>query len=92
MVLSCGGLPPAVRLLDHLRIRQRLRIQERLHRRLAIAVLAAVRPLTVIAFNPLVHVGLQLLEAAVELLAKRHLIKLLEDSAMKALADPIRLR
>ncbi len=59
-----------------------------MHRRFAIAVLAAVRPFNLIAFNPLVHIGLQLLKAAVELLAKRHLIKLLEDSAVKALADP----
>lgn len=55
------------------------------------AVFAAVRPFSVVTLNPLVQVGLQLVKAAVEFLPKRHLIKLLEDSAMKALAYPISL-
>ncbi len=56
-----------------------------MHRCFAIAVLAAVGPFRVVVFNPLIYVGLQLIEAAVDFLPKRYLIKLLEDSTMKAL-------
>jgi hypothetical protein len=39
-----------------------------------------------------VEVGLELVESAVELLAKRHAVELVEHGLVEALADPVGLR
>jgi hypothetical protein len=48
--------------------------------------------LGIVGGQPLVEVGLQLVDRPVDLLAKRNLVELLENRLVEALADPIRLR
>ena len=42
--------------------------------------------------DPRIKVGLQLVDGAVDLFAECHPVELIQDSAMEALADSIRLR
>ena len=48
--------------------------------------------LFVVLFQPLIEIGLQLFDRFVELLSKRHPVKLIEHGLMKPLTDPIGLR
>ena len=48
--------------------------------------------LFVVLFEPLIEIGLQLVDGLVKLLSKRHSVKLIEHGLMKSLADPIGLR
>ena len=45
--------------------------------------------LFVVLFEPLIEIGLQLFDRFVELLSKRHSVKLIEHGLMKSLADPL---
>jgi hypothetical protein len=51
-----------------------------------------MRPLLVVAGEPGIEIGLQLLDHAIDLLAKRHPVERVEHGAMEALADSIGLR
>ena len=46
----------------------------------------------IIVFDPRVQVGLQVSERRIDLAPKRHLIELLQDRLVKALADAVGLR
>ena len=51
-----------------------------------------MRSLFVVELEPLIQIGLQLFDRFVELLSKRHPVKLIEHGLMKPLTDPIGLR
>ena len=51
-----------------------------------------MRSTIVVLDQPSVEIGLQLVDRVIDLLAERDPIKLVQDSAMEALADSIRLR
>src|SRR5215469_10087090 len=51
-----------------------------------------MRPLIVVFGDPRIKIGLQLVDRAIDLFAKRHPIEFVEHSAMEALADAIGLR
>src|SRR5215471_3528761 len=67
-------------------------------RKVCIGVLPAKAPTplmrsTIVVFDqPGVEIGLQLVDRVIDLLAERDPVKLVQDSAMEALADSIRLR
>jgi hypothetical protein len=48
-----------------------------------------VRPSLVVVDEPGVEIGLQLIDRVIDLLAKRNPVKLVQDSAMEALADSV---
>src|SRR5215472_8720631 len=56
---------------------------------LAEAPAALMGPLLVVSGDPRIKVGLQLVDRAVDLFAKRHPVELIQNSAMEALADSI---
>lgn len=56
------------------------------------AVLAGVSPLTVVLLNPLIQIGLQVLQCGIDFLAKGNGIELVLNGAMKTFADAIGLR
>ena len=49
-------------------------------------------PALIVFDQPGIEVGLQLIDRPIDLLAERHPIKLVQDGAMKALADAVGLR
>ena len=51
-----------------------------------------MRPRLIIFAEPGICISLQLLQARIELLAKRHTVELILHGAMKAFADPVGLR
>src|SRR5262249_1372944 len=51
-----------------------------------------MRPQMVVLDQPGIEISLQLIDAAVDLLAERNPVKLVQDSAMEALTDSIGLR
>src|SRR5436305_7326274 len=53
---------------------------------------ALMRPPIIVLDQPGIEIGLQLVDAAIDLLAERHPIELVQHGAMEALADSIRLR
>jgi hypothetical protein len=54
---------------------------------------AALMRSTIIVFDqPAIEIGLQLVDRVIVLLAEGHSVKLIQNGAMEALADPIRLR
>src|SRR5262249_1196766 len=59
---------------------------------LAEAPAALMRPALGVIDKPGIEVGLQLVDCAIDLLAERHPIELVEHGAMKALADAVGLR
>src|SRR5215471_12835322 len=59
---------------------------------LAEAPAALMGSLLIIFGDPSIKVGLQLVDRVVDLLAERDPVKLVQDSAMEALADSVRLR
>src|SRR5215472_3077741 len=59
---------------------------------LAEAPAALMGPLLVVFGDPRIKVGLQLVDGAVDLFAECHPVELIQDGAMEALADSIRLR
>ena len=71
---------------------ERQRIEKRLHRGLAVAPATLVRPDLVVLTDPLIQIGLQRLERRIDLLAKRHAIKLIEHGFLETFADAIGLR
>ena len=46
----------------------------------------------IVVIQPYVQIGLRLFNVAIELLAERNLVELLQDRLVGALADPIGLR
>ena len=46
----------------------------------------------IVVFQSFVQIGLQLIQIAIELLAERDLVELLQDRLVETLADPIGLR
>src|SRR5436190_10655588 len=68
---------------------ERERVKKGLHRGLAEAPAALVRPLLVVVDEPGIEIGLQFLDRAIDLFTERHPIELVETRAMNALADPV---
>ena len=66
--------------------------QERSASGLAEAPAALMGALLVVFGDPDIKVGLQLVDGAIDLLAERHPVELIQHGAMKALADSIGLR
>ena len=66
--------------------------QERSASGLAEAPAALMGALLVVFGDPDIKVGLQLVDGAIDLLAERDPVKLVQDSAMKALANAIGMR
>ena len=56
------------------------------------AILAGVGPLTIILLDPLIQIGLQLLQHAADFLAEGDGVELILDGAVKAFANAIGLR
>src|SRR5215831_8513646 len=67
-------------------------IKEGLHWGLAEAPAALMRPLIIILDQPGIEIGLQLVDVAINLLAERDPIELVQHGAMETLTDSIRLR
>src|ERR1700759_516985 len=78
--------------VEHFLPRERGSVNESLHRGLAVAPAALMRALFVVAGNPDIEVGLQLLDPAVDPLAERDLVELVEYRLVEALADAVGLR
>ena len=53
---------------------------------------ALMGPMLVVLGDPSIKVGLQLVDGVIDLFTERHPIELVQDGAMEALADSIRLR
>src|SRR5437868_11853721 len=70
---------------------ERERVKKGLHRGLAEAPAALMRPLLVVVDEPGIEIGLQFLDRAIDLFTERHPIELVEQRAMEALADPVGL-
>src|SRR5438034_4281527 len=70
---------------------ERERVKKGLHRGLAEAPAALMRPLLVVVDEPGIEIGLQFLDRAIDLFTERHPIELVEQRAMEALADPVAL-
>src|SRR5438477_1815648 len=70
---------------------ERERVKKGLHRGLAEAPAAVMRPLLVVVDEPGIEIGLQFLDRAIDLFTERHPIELVEQRAMEALADPVGL-
>src|SRR5436190_1073729 len=70
---------------------ERERVKKGLHRDLAEAPAALMRPLLVVVDEPGIEIGLQFLDRAIDLFTERHPIELVEQRAMEALADPVGL-
>jgi hypothetical protein len=51
-----------------------------------------MRPSLIVFGNPGIEIGLQLVDCPIDLLAERDPVKLVQDGAMKALADAVGLR
>src|SRR5947207_15644138 len=66
---------------------ERERVKKGLHRGLAEAPAAVMRPLLVVVDEPGIEIGLQFLDRAIDLFTERHPIELVEQRAMEALAD-----
>ena len=66
--------------------------QERSASGLAEAPAVLIRPPIIVVDQPGVEIGLQLVDRAIDLLAERDPVKLVQDRAMEAFADSIRLR
>src|SRR5262245_23765095 len=73
-------------------LRQWQCVKKSLHRGLAEAPAALMRPPMVVLDQPGIEISLQLLDAVVDLLAERDAIELIQYSAMEALTDSIGLR
>src|SRR5499425_1922257 len=73
-------------------LRQWQCVKKSLHRGLAKAPAALMRPQMVVLDQPGIEVSLQLVDAAVDLLAERDPIELIQYGAMEALTDSIGLR
>src|SRR5215813_10153827 len=71
---------------------QRERVKKGLYRGLAEAPAALMGTLLIVFGDPGIEIGLQLVDRAVDLLAERNPIELVQDGAMKAFADTIGLR
>src|SRR5437588_3069021 len=71
---------------------ERERVKKGLHRGLAEAPAALVRPLLVVVDEPGIEIGLQFLDRAIDLFAERHPVELVEQRAMEALTDAVGLR
>src|SRR5215471_5989705 len=73
-------------------LRQGECIKEGLHWGLPEAPAALMRPLIIILDQPCIKIGLQLVDAAINLLAERDPIELVQHGAMETLTDSIGLR
>jgi hypothetical protein len=76
---------------DQLLLRQRHRVEKRLHGRLAVAPATLMRPLAVV-LEKRVEIARQPVDLLVEAPAKRDAVKLVEQRLVEALADAVRLR
>src|SRR3954451_13129992 len=74
---------------DHLLLGERDGVKEGLQRGLAKAPAALMRPVLVVAPDPLIKVGLQLGDRAVDPLAEGHPIELVQHRLVEALDDAV---
>lgn len=77
---------------DHFLLCQRLGVKECLHRRLAEAPASLMRPFLIVRSDPVIKIGLKLLDRPVDLSPERDAVKLVEHRFVKALDDTIGLR
>src|SRR3954447_3389223 len=76
---------------DHLLLCERDGVKEGLHRGLPEAPPTLMRPVLVVAPDPLIKVGLQLGDRAVDPLAEGHPVELVQHRLVEALNDAVRL-
>src|SRR5215471_12171038 len=67
------------------------RVKKGLYRSFAKAPASLVWPALVVVGEPSIEIGLQIVDCAIDLLAERHPIELVEHGAVKPLADSIGL-
>src|SRR5687767_3443495 len=68
-----------------------LGIQKGLYRCLSEAVLSGMRPLLIVLLQPVIDVGLQILDRTIQPLTKGHAIELILHRAMKSFTDTVGL-
>src|SRR5262245_20638440 len=91
--IGMGGRLRSESTADFVGIRShRQRVNEGLHRRLAVAPSALMRTRVVVFGEPSIEIDLQLLDPAVEPFAERHSVELVEQRLVETLADTICLR
>lgn len=73
-------------------LREHHTLDKRLHWCLAVAPAALMRALRVVRLEKGVEVRLHRVQRAIQLLAKRHSIKLVEQRLVEALTNPVGLR
>ena len=88
---SAGDRYGLALLVDQLLPGHRQAVKEGLHGCLAVAPTTLVGADLIVVAEPLVHVGLQLGQTAIKLLAKGNPVELIQHGLVEALADPIRL-
>src|SRR5215213_3432841 len=76
---------------DHLLLCEWDGVKEGLHRGLAKAPAALMRPVLVVAPDPFIKVGLQLGDRAIDPLAEGHPIELVQPRLVETLNDAVRL-
>ena len=69
-----------------------LSVVECFHRRAAAAHFALMGPFSIVGAHPDIKIALQRFDVSVELLAEGHLVELLQNGFMEALANTVRLR
>lgn len=72
--------------------RDGLCIPKGLHGRFTVAMFSAVRSLFVVCKQPCIQIGLQFLDASVDFLSERDVVKLILQRSVEALADAVGLR
>ncbi len=73
-------------------LRERDGVKEGLHRGFAEAPASLVRTVVIVLRYPAVEIGLQLVDAAVDLLAERDSIELVQHGLVESLANSVGLR
>lgn len=73
-------------------VRELRTLDERLHRRLSVAVLSGVCALGIVSFHPSIHVRREFFNRVIQLAPEGTRVEVVLDRLMGALADAIRLR
>src|SRR3954466_6039774 len=89
--VEVSNTPTIRRLIPHAVTNFRAYLKEGLHRGLAKAPAALMRPVLVVAPDPLIKVGLQLGDRAVDPLAEGHPVELVQHRLVETLNDAVRL-
>jgi hypothetical protein len=94
MQMDCTPLEclPAISRRQYLVFGQWDAVDKGLHRRFTVTPTTLMGSFFVVDLEPLIQIGLQLFDRFVELLSKRHAVKLVGHRFMKPLTDPVGLR